>query len=228
MGAAATSPSLLTQLRATLPDTRIFITYGMTEASRVCYGEVSDADSYVGSVGRPYPGTQISVVDETGNGVPAGGRGRVMVKSAMVMQGYWNQPVLTEEMFSTDGWLRSPDYAWLDESGSLFLAGRIDNLITSGGEKIAPAEVETVLLGHPAIADAAVVEAPDPNGVMNEVVKAYIVVREGETLDQETVKNYCAQQLESSKVPRIVEFCEALPKTVLGKTATGLLAREGG
>jgi long-chain acyl-CoA synthetase len=212
-GAAYASRALLIGLREVLPATRLLITYGLTEASRVCWREVLDpaSDSASGAVGRPYPGVQVWLVDE------AEGLGRVVVRSPLVMQGYWNRPDVTSEVLSPDGVLLTPDLGRFDADGTLFLLGRIDEVINRGGQKVNPEEVEGILCQHPAVAAAAVFAVTDPAGVLGEVVQAIVVCHPGMTTTAQELIQDAATRLEPYKVPRSIEFAERLPRAVLGK-----------
>jgi len=227
LGTAVAAPALLATLRSALPATRVLVTYGLTELSRACYREVTDPDERPGSVGGPYPGVELEIRGHADIAVGPAIPGRVILRSEMVMQGYWRRPDLTARTLLPDGALLTPDIGSVDEQGWLSLLGRADDVINSGGEKIGPDEVEQVLREHPAVEDAAVTGAPDPAGVLGEVVKAWIVRAPGAELDAEQVRRHCAARLEPAKVPRLVEFCGTLPKTALGKTSRALLGREG-
>jgi acyl-CoA synthetase (AMP-forming)/AMP-acid ligase II len=222
LGTAPTPPTLLARLRAALPRTRILLTYGLTEASRACFREGSDAKT--DSVGRPYPGVEMRVLDEEGQQLPAGRHGRVALTSAMVMRGYWRRPELTTQTLLPDGTLLTPDHGWMDAEGYVHLLGRVDDVVNTGGEKVSPEEIETVLRAHPAVADAAVVGVADPDGILGQVLQAFVVPKDG-AVTEEALRTYCAARLEPHKVPRLVAFRDRLPKTVLGKTAKALLTR---
>jgi acyl-CoA synthetase (AMP-forming)/AMP-acid ligase II len=229
LGTALSPPSLLREIRSCLPRTRLLVTYGLTEASRVCFREVDDDREDPRAVGRPYPGVSLHVLGEDGRVAGAGQAGRIVVESTMVMRGYWRRRDLTASVLRPDGSLLTPDYGWRDESGLLFLKGRIDEVINCGGEKVGPEEVEMVLRQHPAIADAAVIGVPDPAHVLGEVVKAYVVRLPGASLGADEVTRHCARLLETYKVPKAVEFCASLPRTRLGKIVRSRLEhRENG
>jgi long-chain acyl-CoA synthetase len=221
-GTAYTSKDLLTSLRAILPSTRLFVTYGLTENSRVCWREVVDpqSDQEDGAVGRPYPGVEVWLID------PTDGLGRVALRSPMVMQGYWNRPEATHEVLRPDGALLTPDLGRLDDNGMLYLLGRIDEVINRGGEKVSPEEVEGVLCQHPAVGAAAVFAAPDPAGVLGEVVQAVVVCHPGATVTVQELIQHATARLEPYKVPRAIEFAERLPRALLGKVRRRVL-REG-
>ncbi len=212
-GTALASPSLLTTVHDLLPTTRLIVTYGLTEASRVCWREVipPEPETMVGAVGQPYPGVEVWLVDEV-NGI-----GRVAVRSALVMQGYWNRPEATRAVLTAEGDLLTPDYGRFAPDGTLFLLGRMDEVINCGGEKVSPEEVESVLLQHPSVTAVAVVGAPDPTGVLGEVVRAFVVCSPGASVSVQALKEHAAARLESYKVPRWIEFVERLPRATLGK-----------
>jgi long-chain acyl-CoA synthetase len=213
IGTAMSSTSLLADLRGTLPRTRVIVTYGLSENSRVCWREVADParEPVEGVVGRPYAGVQIRLLDVVD------GLGQVAVKSPMTMQGYWNRQEATRATFTEDGWLLSPDLGEMDADGSVRLLGRIDDIINSGGQKVSPEEVEWVLGRHPAVAAVAVIAAPDPAGVLGQIARALVVRRMGEDVSAETLTQHAAAALEPHKVPRQIVFVDELPRAVLGK-----------
>jgi acyl-CoA synthetase (AMP-forming)/AMP-acid ligase II len=223
LGTAPTPPALLQRLREAMPRTRVILTYGLTENSRACFRE--GADPKAGSAGRPYPGVGAVVLDENGNKLPPGRRGRVALTSAMVMRGYWRRTVLSAETLLPGGLLLTPDHGWIDAEGYVHLLGRVDDVVNTGGEKVSPEEVEAVLRAHPAVADAAVVGVADPEGILGQVLKAFVIPSNG-AVTEAALRAYCAARLEPHKVPRLVAFRDAFPKTVLGKTAKALLMGE--
>jgi long-chain acyl-CoA synthetase len=223
IGTAFVSKTLLTTLRAVLPATQLYVTYGLTENSRVCWREVTDpaSDEEEGAVGRPYPGVQLWLVDAVD------GLGRVALRSPMVMQGYWQRPDATQEVLGADGTLLTPDLGRLGRDGTLYLVGRIDEVINRGGEKVSPEEVEEALCQHPAVGAAAVFAAPDPAGVLGQVVWAVVVCRPGVTVTAPELLRYAAARLEPYKVPQQIEFAERLPRAVLGKVRRRQLREQG-
>jgi acyl-CoA synthetase (AMP-forming)/AMP-acid ligase II len=223
LGTAPCPPALAAALRTLLPETRVLLTYGLTEASRVAFREAEDPDPRPGSIGRPYPGVELRALDEDGRALPPNARGRIAVRTAMAAAGYWNRPQATRELCLPDGWILSPDHGRLDEDGWLFLEGRVDEVINSGGEKVSPAEVEAALRGHPQVADCAVLSADDPEGVLGQIVVAVVVPAGGGLLDGAELTRFCAGRLEAHKVPRAIRIVESLPRTALGKVDRGRL-----
>lgn len=210
IGTAPASAALLSALRETLPSTRIVVTYGLTEVSRVSFRDVMDGESSVGNVGRPYPGVEISLLGDSE------GVGRVVVRSRMVMLGYWNRPEATRDVLGADGSLLTPDCGWIGADQTLHLLGRIDEVINCGGQKVSPAEVEEVLARHSRVAAVAVLAMADPAGILGQVVRA-IVVRRDDSLSINELLRHAASSLEAHKVPRSIEFVNEIPRSVLGK-----------
>ena len=197
--------------------------YGMTETSgaiiRLDY-EDHDPDGprrhLLRAAGKPLAGVEIRVVDPGGTSdVPVGQVGEVWTRSAFNMLGYWDKPAETSATLGDDGWLRTGDAGYLDEEGYLFLHDRIKDMVVSGGENIYPAEVENVLLAHPAVADAAVIGVPDDK--WGETVKAIVVPAPGTTVDAAEVIDFCRQRLAHYKCPTSVEVIDTLPRNPSGK-----------
>ena len=216
-------------MRETLPRTRLLVTYGLTELSRACYRDVPAPDDRPGSVGRPYPNVRLEVLDESDRPVPAGTPGWVVLRSDMTSPGYWRRPDLTGRTMRGDGEVLAPDLGWVDADGYLYLLGRVDDVINTGGQKVGPDEVEAVLRSHPTVREAAVTGVSDPAGILGQVLKAWIVPVDGRWPGEEELRRHCALHLEPHKVPRMIERCSRLPKSVLGKTSRQLVGRpEGG
>ena len=189
--------------------------YGSTETGPVAmYQRIPEAYDSVGSMGRVGLHTHVRVVDangaDTGPGVP----GEVLVRGEHVAGGYWNDPEATAKAFA-GGWFRSGDIAEYDPQGRFWFKDRIKNVIISGGENIYPAEVERVLLTHPAVAEAAVVGAADAK--WQEVPVACIVRRAGAAADPAEIERFCLKELARYKVPRRYNFLDNLPRNALGK-----------
>lgn len=227
LGTAPCPPSLARALRELLPKTRVILTYGLTEASRVCYRLFGEADDKAGSIGRPYPGVELRTVDEEGRPLPATTPGRIVFRTGMAAAGYWNRPAATRALRLADGWMLSPDHGRIDEDGYLFLHGRADDVINSGGQKVSPDEVESALREHPQVADCAVLSAAAPDGHLGEIVLAVIVPAAGSSPAAEELTQFCAVRLEQYKVPRAIRFVESLPRTAHGKVDRGRLRAAG-
>ena len=193
--------------------------YGMTEASPATHLTPSDA-ARPGWIGPLLPATECRLVDpETGLDVGPGGRGEVWVRGPQVMQGYLNNPEATARTVDADGWLHTGDIGEVDADGWLAVVDRLKELIKYKGYQVAPAELEALLLKHPAIADAAVV--PQPDDEAGEVPKAF-VVRRGE-LDEAAVMAFVAEHVAAYKRVRSVVFVDTIPKSASGKILRRLL-----
>lgn len=198
--------------------------YGLTEASPVTHANPIWGRRKEGSIGLPWPDTECRIVDpETGEDVPVGEVGELLVRGPQVMKGYWNLPEATAEALR-DGWLHTGDMARMDEEGYFYIADRKKDMIIAGGFNIYPREVEEVLYLHRGVKEAAVVGVPD--AYRGETVKAFIVPREGVTLDPEEIQQFCRQHLAAYKIPRLIEFREELPKTLVGKVLRRALLEE--
>lgn len=176
----------------------------------------SPRESLLSSVGRPLPWIELQVADpESGLQLDRGEVGEIMVRSEQTMKGYWNQPELTGEVLSADGWFRTGDAGYQDDEGYVFLKDRLKDVIISGGENVYPAEVEAVLNAHDQIAEAAVVSAPHPR--WGETVRAVVVLKPGAMVDATTVQSYCRDRLAHYKCPTVIDFTEELPHNAAGK-----------
>lgn len=221
IGTAPLPSRTLALLRETLPNTRLITTYGLTEASRVCWNDVTDPaipwDPRI--VGKPYPGVTLQLVDESG------GIGRVAVISKLVMRGYWANDTATASVMAPGGALLTPDCGRIDAAdGKLHLLGRVDDVINCGGQKVSPVEIEEVLASHPSIDSVTVLRIPDPEGILGEVAQAVVIPRAGASLAASDVQAYAASRLEPHKVPRYVEFVREIPRSVLGKPSRAELS----
>lgn len=190
--------------------------FGMTEMSPVTHSNPWGGKTKPGSVGIPLPDTDCRIVDvDTGQKeMPFGESGEILVKGPQQMTGYYNRPEETAEALQ-DGWFYTGDIGYMDEEGYLFIVDRKKDMIIAGGFNIYPRDIDEVLFEHPKIVEACAVGLPDP--YRGETVKAFVVVREGETLTEEEVVSYCREKLAPYKVPRVVEFMDELPKSAIGK-----------
>jgi acyl-CoA synthetase (AMP-forming)/AMP-acid ligase II len=164
------------------------------------------------SIGRPLPDVEVRVVDDQGVALPAGEVGEIHVRTPRAMKGYAGA---TDSPFTSDGWLPTRDMGWIDDDGYLYVAGRKDDMIIRGGENIAPAEVEAVLVSHPAIEEAAVVGVPDDE--WGQRVAAFVALRPGAAATAEELGEFCRDRLASFKKPELFRFLPELPKNPMGK-----------
>lgn len=198
--------------------------YGMTESSPVTHSNLIWERTKSGTIGLPWPDTEARIVDlETREVLPPGQVGELQVKGPQVMKGYWKRPDETDLVLK-DGWLSTGDIAKMDEEGYTYIIDRKKDIIIAGGFNIYPRDVEEVLYEHPAIQEAVVVGVPDP--YRGETVKAYIVLKEGKEVSKEGIERFCRERLASYKIPRLVEFREELPKSIVGKVLRRVLREE--
>jgi long-chain acyl-CoA synthetase len=188
--------------------------YGLTEASPVVTSSAG-LPLKIGSVGKVLNGVMVRVVDESGDDVLQGDSGEIWVKGANVFQGYLDDPEQTARVLTADGWLRTGDVAVTDDDGYLYLVDRAKDLIIVSGFNVYPAEVEDVISQHPAVAEVGVAGVPHPHS--GEAVKAWVVVRDAMTLDEDTVITWCTERLARYKCPSKVLFVDQLPRNVSGK-----------
>ncbi len=199
--------------------------YGLTEASPVTHANPVNGIIKEGSIGIPLPDTDSKVIDmETGEELPVGQTGELCVKGPQVMKGYWNMPDETEQVLTQDGWLKTGDIARMDEDGYFFIVDRKKDMIIAGGYNIYPRDIDEVLFTHPKVQDAVAVGVPDP--YRGETVKAFIVLKSGETATEEEIIAYCREKLARYKVPKLVEFRDELPKSLVGKVLRKVLREE--
>ena len=164
------------------------------------------------SIGKPLPDVEVGVRDDYGNQLQPGQVGEICIRTPRIMKGYAGR---ADENALSDGWRATGDLGWVDDDGYIFFAGRKDDMIIRGGENIAPAEVESVLMSHPSIEEAAVVG--EPSEEWGQVLKAFVVVRPGEQASADELKTFCTSRLASFKRPENYEFLPELPKNALGK-----------
>jgi len=197
--------------------------YGLTEASPVTHVNPAWDNRKVGTIGVPLPDTDAKVVDENGEEVPVGEIGELIIRGPQVMKGYWNREEETRNTLK-DGWLYTGDMAKMDEEGYFQIVDRKKDLIIAGGFNIYPREIEEVLYQHEDIKEAVVAGVPD--AYRGETVKAYIVLREGSNVTDTELNTFCRERLAAFKVPRMYEFRDSLPKTMVGKVLRRKLLEE--
>ncbi|HKY82377.1 MAG TPA: fatty acid--CoA ligase [Sphingobium sp.] len=200
--------------------------YGMTEMCgtiSVLPPEDHEAggNPRMASAGRALAGVEIAIVDPDGKHLEPGESGEIVIRAPTAMTGYWKLPEATAEAFDAEGFFRTGDAGYLDADGYLFLRDRIKDMIVSGGENIFPAEVENAIYDHPDVAEVAVIGVPDP--LWGEAVKAIVVLRPGTDGDAESIRTWARRTIAGYKVPKTVDFVDALPRNPSGKILRRLL-----
>ena len=212
----------------TLTGARLVEGYGLTEASPVTHVNPihpNEANRRRRSIGLPLADTDVVIRDvETGQrDLPVGEVGELVIRGPQVMQGYWNRPEETQHVLR-DGWLYTGDMARMDSDGFFYIEDRKKDMIKSGGENVYPREVEEVLCRHRKVKEAVVVGIP--LGLRGELIKAYVVLMEGEQATAAELLDHCRKELAKFKVPKKLEFRSALPKTIVGKVLRRVLLEE--
>ncbi len=198
--------------------------YGLSEASPVTHANVVYGLRKEGSIGIPFPSTEAKVVDsQTLTELPIGEIGELAIKGPQIMKEYWQRSDETSQALH-EGWLLTGDMAKVDEDGYFYIVDRKKDMIIASGFNIYPREVEEVLFLNPKIAEAAVVGIPDE--YRGETVKAFVVLKEGQTTTDEEIKEFCQGKLAKFKVPKQVEFRKELPKSLIGKVLRRKLVEE--
>ncbi|MDQ3643949.1 MAG: long-chain fatty acid--CoA ligase [Actinomycetota bacterium] len=188
--------------------------YGLSETSPVASFNHPDRENKAGSIGTPIKGVEMKVVDDDGNEVDQGEVGEIVIKGHNIMKGYWNREDATEEAIK-DGWFHSGDMAKVDTDGYFFIVDRKKDLIIRGGYNVYPREIEEVLYEHPAVQEAAVVGVKDDE--LGEEVCAAVVLKEGEDVNADDLKQHVKGEVAAYKYPRHVWFLDELPKGPTGK-----------
>ncbi len=202
--------------------------FGMTECSPVALVNPVHGTRKAGSVGIPAPDTEAKIVNlETGETIPLGSdeQGELCVRGPQVMKGYWNRPDETALTVDADGWLHTGDICKSDSDGYFYIVDRKKDMIIASGFKVLPRDVEEVLFMHPKVMEAVVVGVPNP-ARGDDTVKAFVVVKEGESPTVDEIREFCKLHLAPYKVPREIEFRTELPKTMVGKVLRRVLVDE--
>ncbi|GAA4194246.1 long-chain-fatty-acid--CoA ligase [Microbacterium oryzae] len=191
--------------------------YGMTETSPVALGNPIGPSRRPGTVGVPFPSTDIRVVDpeDPDRDLPPGEAGELLIRGPQVFSGYWQRPDETHAVLLDDGWLRTGDIATVSEDGFVTIVDRLKELIITGGFNVSPSEVEETLVSHPDVDEAAVVSLPRAEG--GESVAAVVVLRADAEQEAEALRDFCRTHLAAYKVPRRIEFANELPRSLVGK-----------
>lgn len=209
---------------------RLIEGYGLTETSPLACANPVNGIRKFGSIGMPVSSTQVAIVslDQREDGgydlVEPGGEGELVIKGPQVMRGYWQRQDETDKVIDNEGWFHTGDIAKMDEDGCFYIVDRKKDLIIASGYNIVPREVEEVLYMHPKVQEAVVAGIPDPK--RGETVKAYVVLKEGQSSSADEIRDFCKENLAPYKVPVFVDFREELPKSQVGKILRRVLVEE--
>jgi len=196
----------------------ITIVYGQTEASPGCtQSRVDDSiEVRVNTVGRPLPGMECKIVDpKTGEDLPDNVDGEFVVRGYNVMKGYYKMPEATAAVIDKDGWLHTGDMARRDENGNYKITGRIKDMIIRGGENIYPKEIEDFIYTHPKVKNVQVIGVPDKH--YGEEIMACVILKDGESMTAEELKDYVRSHMAKHKTPKYVDFMTEFPLNASGK-----------
>ncbi|HET9693147.1 MAG TPA: long-chain-fatty-acid--CoA ligase [Steroidobacteraceae bacterium] len=188
--------------------------YGLSETSPVATCNPIDNTEYNGTIGLPFPNTEIAILDDAGQPVPLGQPGEIAIRGPQVMAGYWNRPDETEKVMTPDGFFKSGDIGIMDERGYIRIVDRKKDMILVSGFNVYPNEIESVIATHPGVVECAAVGVPDEKS--GEAVKVF-VVRKDPALTAEQLMEFCKQNFTGYKKPKYIEFRDELPKTNVGK-----------
>lgn len=206
-------PPVLESLKKNLT-ANIYRTYASTDSGQMAIAKPGDAVEKANSAGRPVWCVDLRIVDDSGQPVKVGEVGEIICQSPLATHGYYKNPDATSASFK-DGWFYTGDLGYFDEEGYLFVSGRKKDMVKSGGISIYPLEIESVIYSHPDILEAAVIGVPDPQ--WGEALKAVIVLKPGAKATGAELMQFCKERLSAYKVPKSVDFVEALPHTEVGK-----------
>ena len=224
-GGSPMAPELIERTKELLPWSKLVQVYGLSETGFLTgLQDREHTHDRLLSCGRPCPGIDLQVIDESGEQVEAGTRGELAARGANIMRGYWNNPEDSTLAFR-DVWFRTGDIGYQDSHGYFYILDRLKDMIVTGGENVYSGEVEAVIYAHPAVREAAVFGIPDPK--WGELVMACVVPRPGMALTVEELVAHCRQSLASYKIPRRVEFLDTeLPKSGSGKVLKRMLREQ--
>ena len=219
------------RLREIFPQARIYSMYGLTECKRVSYLPPEELHRRPDSVGRGMPNEEVWIVDDQGNRAGPGVVGELVVRGSNVMRGYWGDPIATERVLRTgilpgEKVLYTGDLFRMDDEGFLYFVGRKDDMIKTKGERVSPKEVENALHGMEGVAEVAVIPVPDD--ILGQAIKAFIVPKDGVTLNEKDLFLHCKKMLEEFAIPKYFEFKSSFPRTSSGKIDKITLKQESG
>ncbi|CAG0997498.1 MAG: AMP-binding protein [Rhizobiaceae bacterium] len=225
-GGAVVPATLIRRMREDLGFAGVVNGYGLTECGG--YGTMCSADDtdeqIANTAGKPFPGTEVRIMGDEGRLLPDGERGEVVLRGYIVMKGYFNDPEATAKTIDRDGWLHSGDVGYFDANGDLRIEDRLKDMYISGGFNCYPAEIERLMSAHPAIGQIAVIGVPDER--LGEVGKAFVVLRPGRTATEAELIAWARDNIANFKVPRRIEFRDALPTSPQGKVLKTRLREE--
>jgi acyl-CoA synthetase (AMP-forming)/AMP-acid ligase II len=205
--------------------TQLFQAYGMTEVSGATHlGSCTPGAIKPTAGGRLLPNSECLVVGPDGEPVDRGEQGEIWVRGPLIMKGYLGRPAATAETIDADGWLHTGDVGYVDADGDVFIVDRVKELIKYKAQQVAPAELEAILLGHPAVADAAVIPSPDEEA--GEVPKAFVVLKTPQAAAAEDIMAFVAARVAPHKRIRRLEFIDAIPKSASGKILRRVLVEQ--
>jgi fatty-acyl-CoA synthase len=225
-GIMAGSPCPTEIMRRTVADmhmSEVTICYGMTETSPVSFQSLLDdpLERRVSTVGRIHPHVEAKVIDAEGRITPPGEPGELCTRGYLVMLGYWGNEARTAEAIDEARWMHTGDLGTIDAQGYCNIVGRIKDMVVRGGENIYPREVEEFLYTHPAIEDVQVIGVPDAK--YGEELCAWVKLRDGQTLDETALREFCREQIAHYKIPRYLKVVDGFPMTVTGKVQKYLM-----
>jgi long-chain acyl-CoA synthetase len=197
--------------------------YGLSETSPVASANRCDIASFTGTIGLPFPSTEIAIVDDDGNELPLGSIGEIAIRGPQVMTGYWNRPDETAKVMTASGYFKSGDVGIMDENGYVKIVDRKKDMILVSGFNVYPNELEAVIAAHPGVLECAVIGVPDEHS--GEAVKVFVVRKDPE-LTAEQLMDYCKREFTGYKKPKYIEFRDELPKTNVGKILRRALREE--
>jgi long-chain acyl-CoA synthetase len=215
-GGAAIPGEVIRSFEEKFPGVVVLEGYGLSETASTTTFNINAEQRKVLSIGKPIWGVSVKIMDEDGAELPPGSDnvGEIVIRGHNVMKGYYNKPEATAEALR-DGWLHTGDLAYRDEDGYFFIVDRKKDLVIRGGYNVYPREIEEVLFDHPAVAAAAVIGKPDPK--LGQEVLAFVVAKEGASVEPEEVIAHCKERLAAYKYPREVRIIDELPTGPTGK-----------
>lgn len=203
---------------------RLFTSYGLSESLVGIITDPPCGERRWPSIGKPGLSYEAKIIDEEGNELPPHTIGEIYIKGVpgrTLMKEYYNDPEATAKTLNAEGWLHTGDKGYVDEDGWFYFVDRKVNMIKRSGENISTTEIENILMGHPKIAEAAVIGVPDP--IRDEAVKAFVIVKDGKKLSEEEILEYCRTHMAEFKVPSFIEIKTCFPRTCTYKVQKKLL-----